>query len=87
MWWYRIWSHGIPNASAVSSRVRIRVTWSSAERMEFREAPSLSEGSSRTSMHSALDQVARILTDDEETDAWQIPWNQLRYEHITARPS
>ena len=48
---------------------------------------SLSEGSSRTSMHSALDQVARILTDDEETDAWQIPWNQLRYEHITARPS
>ncbi len=45
---------------------------------------SLSEGASRASMHSALDQVARVFAGDEETDALQIPWNQLRYEHMAA---
>ena len=35
-------------------------------------------------MRSALDQVARILTGNEDADASQVPWNRLRYEHMTA---
>ena len=45
---------------------------------------SLSEGASRNSMRSALDQVARILTRDEMADALGIPWNQIRYHHMVA---
>ena len=45
---------------------------------------SLSDGPSRASMRSALDQVARILTRNQEADAFQIPWNQLRYHHMAA---
>ena len=45
---------------------------------------SLNEGLSIPSMHSALNQVVRILTGHEYTDALQIPWNQLRYQHIAA---
>ena len=35
-------------------------------------------------MRSALDQVARILTGNEDADSSQVPWNRLRYEHMTA---
>ena len=45
---------------------------------------SLSSGPSRTSMRSALDQVARILTGSDEVDASRVPWNRLRYEHMQA---
>ena len=45
---------------------------------------SLSAGASRTSMRSALNQVAQILTDDAEADAFHIPWNELRHEHMAA---
>lgn len=44
----------------------------------------LAKGASRTSMRSALDQVARILTGDEQADAFRIPWNQLRFDHMAA---
>ena len=45
---------------------------------------SLSSGPSRTSMRSALDQVARILTGSDDVDASRVPWNRLRYEHMQA---
>ena len=45
---------------------------------------SLSDGPSRASMRSALDQVARILTRNQEADTFQIPWNLLRYDHMAA---
>lgn len=45
---------------------------------------SLSEGPSRTSMRSALDQVARILARDETADALGVPWKQVRYHHMVA---
>ena len=45
---------------------------------------SLSEGASRNSMRSALDQVTRILTRDETADAFGIPWDQIRYHHMVA---
>ena len=35
-------------------------------------------------MRSALDQVARILTRNQEADTFQIPWNLLRYDHMAA---
>ena len=45
---------------------------------------SLSKGASRISMRSALDQVARILAENENADATRVPWNMLRYEHMQA---
>ena len=45
---------------------------------------SLSSPASRRAMRSALDQVARILTGNEDADAFHVPWNQLRYEHLAA---
>ena len=45
---------------------------------------SLSSPASRRAMRSALDQVARILTGNEDADAFHVPWNQLRYEHMAA---
>ena len=45
---------------------------------------SLTSPASRQSMRYALDQVARILTGDEDADFDCVPWNRLRYEHMTA---
>ena len=45
---------------------------------------SLSSPASRRSMRYALDQVARILTCDEDADLDRVPWNRLRYEHMAA---
>lgn len=40
--------------------------------------------SSRRTMRGALDTIARILSGDEETTAWEIPWHRLRFQHTTA---
>lgn len=45
---------------------------------------SLASPKSRQTMRSALDQVARILTEDARVDALRVPWEQLRYEHMAA---
>jgi integrase/recombinase XerD len=40
--------------------------------------------SSRRTMQGALDAIARLLSDDEEATAWDIPWHRLRFQHTTA---
>jgi len=40
--------------------------------------------SSRRTMLGALDTVARVLTADERVTAWDIPWQQLRFQHTQA---
>ena len=45
---------------------------------------SLSSPASRRAMRAALNQVARILTGNEDADAFRVPWSRLRYEHLAA---
>lgn len=40
--------------------------------------------SSRRTMTTALDTIARILTGDEESSAWEVPWHRLRFQHTQA---
>ncbi len=40
--------------------------------------------SSRRTMTGALDAIARILTGDEESSAWDVPWHRLRFQHTQA---
>jgi len=40
--------------------------------------------SSRRTMAGALDTIARILTGDEASSAWDVPWHRLRFQHTQA---
>jgi site-specific recombinase XerD len=40
--------------------------------------------SSRRTMATALDIIARILTRDETSSAWDVPWHYLRFQHTQA---
>ena len=45
---------------------------------------SLTSPASRRSMRYALDQVAQVLTGDEDADLARVPWNRLRHRHMAA---